>query len=135
MDILKIINRKQALFRQDLEENEEEIRNIIQSNRFLVIGGGGSIGQAISKEIFKRNAKTLHVVDLNENYLVELVRDIRSKFGYITTDFDTFALDCGSATFQKFIQEAEYDYILNLSAMKHVRSENNPYSMERMMQC
>lgn len=134
MDVLKILGRSTSLFNQDVLEYDEQLTNIINASSFLVLGGGGSIGQAVSKEIFKRNAKKLHVVDLSENYLVELVRDIRSKFGYTTKDFDTFCLDCGTSSFQKFIQKGAYDFILNLSAMKHVRSENNPYSMERMLE-
>ena len=134
MDVLRILDRSESLFWQDLETYGDQLNAIVRKHRFLVIGGGGSIGQAVSKEIFKRGAKALHVVDLNENYLVELVRDVRSNFGYITKDFDTFSLDCGSDDFQNFILNGQYDFILNLSAMKHVRSENSPYSMQRMLQ-
>ncbi len=74
------------------------------------------------------------MVDLSENYLAELVRDIRRSYGYLTTDFDTFAIDAGAPSFQNFKRDGNYDYLLNLSAMKHVRSENNTYSLERMVQ-
>ena len=109
------------------------MREKIQGSKFLVIGGGGSIGRSVSKQIFMRGARTLHVVDLNENTLVELVRSIRSDFGYETKDFDTFALDCGDPNFGKFFEENNYDYVLNLSAMKHVRNENSLYTMLRMV--
>lgn len=133
MDFLKIIGRKRPLFRKDLQRYEDELNTVTQGNNFLVIGGGGSIGQAVSKEIFARGAKSLHIVDINENYLVELVRDIRSSLGYRTKNFDTFAIDCGDPEFEKFFQRGNYDYVLNLSAMKHVRSENDPFSMYRMI--
>ena len=81
-----------------------------------------------------RSAKLLHVVDLSENYLVELVRDIRSELGYVTKNFDTFAIDCGSPDFKHFLALGQYDYVLNLSAMKHVRSENSAFSMLRMLE-
>jgi len=58
-----------------------------------------AIVQAVTKEIFKRNPRKLHVVDISENNLVELVRDIRSTFGYIEGDFKTFSLDLGSLVF------------------------------------
>ena len=101
---------------------------------FLVIGGAGSIGQAVSKEIFKRNPQKLHVVDISENNLVELVRDIRSSYGYLDGDFKTFAIDVGSIEYDSFIkQDGQYDYVLNLSALKHVRSEKDPFTLMRMI--
>jgi FlaA1/EpsC-like NDP-sugar epimerase len=99
-----------------------------------VLGGAGSIGQAVTKEIFKRNPLKLHVVDISENNLVELVRDIRSTFGYIKGDFQTFALDIGSLEYEAFTEnDGKYDYVLNLSALKHVRSEKDPYTLMRMI--
>ena len=93
MDILSLIGRNSPLFDSDLEKLELEMCQIVSSSSFLVLGGAGSIGQAVVKEIFSRNPQKLHVVDLNENNLTELVRDIRSSFGYISGDFQTFALD------------------------------------------
>jgi FlaA1/EpsC-like NDP-sugar epimerase len=107
----------------------------VQTSRFLVIGGAGSIGQAVTKEIFKRNPKRLHVVDISENNLVELVRDIRSSLGYIDGDFSTYALDITSPIYDAFIEEdGSYDYVLNLSALKHVRSEKDQYTLMRMIE-
>ena len=133
MDTLRILGRREKLFNEDLIEFDKHITQIVQSSSFLVIGGGGSIGQAVTKELFARNARLLHIVDLNENYLVELVRDIRSDLGYKTKNFDTFAIDCGAPEFEQFFNRYKYDYVLNLSAMKHVRSENDPFSMYRML--
>jgi len=134
MDILELIGRNQELFTEDIRNNEKELYEIVHSSRFLVIGGAGSIGQAVTKEIFKRNPKKLHVVDISENNMVELVRDIRSSFGYIDGDFQTFALDIGSNEYDAFWNsDGNYDYVLNLSALKHVRSEKDPYTMMRMI--
>ncbi|WP_438426152.1 UDP-N-acetylglucosamine 4,6-dehydratase [Aquimarina macrocephali] len=134
MNILKLIGRKQELFSKDITEKESELKNIVSSSSFLVIGGAGSIGQAVTKEIFKRNPQKLHVVDISENNLVELVRDIRSSFGYIEGDFKTFALDIGSLEYDAFIEaDGKYDYVLNLSALKHVRSEKDPFTLMRMI--
>jgi len=100
----------------------------------LVIGGAGSIGQAVTKEIFKRHPKKLHVVDISENNLAELVRDIRSSLGYIDGVFKTFALDIGSVEYDAFIEsDGSYDYVLNLSALKHVRSEEDSFTLMRMI--
>ena len=103
-DDLKLIGRDFKLFEEDLVQNEYELKKLINESSFLVIGGGGSIGQAVSKELFERNPKKLHIVDINENNLVELVRDIRSSFGYIRGEFKTFVIDIGAAEFDLFIR-------------------------------
>lgn len=134
MDILNLIGRQKELFTEDINSHKDQLNEIVSKSRFLVIGGAGSIGQAVTKEIFKRQPKKLHVVDISENNMVELVRDIRSSFGYIDGDFQTFALDCGSVEYDAFWSaDGEYDYVLNLSALKHVRSEKDPYTMMRMI--
>ncbi|HBM8319508.1 TPA: UDP-N-acetylglucosamine 4,6-dehydratase [Enterobacter cloacae] len=134
-NILQLIGRNKALFSEDVSGNEIELKRIVSGSRFLVLGGAGSIGQAVTKEIFKRNPKKLHVVDISENNMVELVRDIRSSFGYIEGDFQTFALDIGSVEYDAFIKaDGKYDYVLNLSALKHVRSEKDPFTLMRMIE-
>jgi FlaA1/EpsC-like NDP-sugar epimerase len=129
-----MIGRKLPLFSADITSFESQLNEIVSSSSFLVLGGAGSIGQAVTKEIFKRNPKKLHVVDISENNMVELVRDIRSSFGYINGDFQTFALDIGSVEYDAFIKaDGQYDYVLNLSALKHVRSEKDPFTLMRMV--
>lgn len=132
--ILNLIGRDQELFFKDLSDHEIDLNRIIKNSRFLVIGGAGSIGQAVTKEIFQRKPQKLHVVDISENNMVELVRDIRSSYGYIEGDFQTFALDVGSIEYDAFIEaDGKYDYVLNLSALKHVRSEKDQFTLMRMI--
>lgn len=134
MKIFNLIGRESDLFSADIQGCEKALTGIVGSSRFLVLGGAGSIGQAVTKEIFKRRPEKLHVVDLSENNLVELVRDVRSSVGYIDGDFQTFALDIGSVEYDAFFAaDGEYDYVLNLSALKHVRSERDPYTLMRMV--
>jgi len=131
---LALIGREASLFNQDLITHARQLREVIQNASFLVLGGAGTIGQAVVKEIFSRSPLKLHVVDISENNLVELVRDIRSSFGYIKGDFQTFALDIGSEEYDAYIrQNAGFDYVLNLSALKHVRSEKDPFTLMRMI--
>ena len=131
---LSLIGRNEDLFSHDLELVNYKLQKIINISKFLVIGGAGSIGQAVVKEIFKRNPKKIHVVDINENNLTELVRDVRSSFGYIGGEFKTFTLDIGSIEYDAFIKsDGKYDYVLNLSALKHVRSEKDPFTLMRMI--
>jgi FlaA1/EpsC-like NDP-sugar epimerase len=135
MDLLKLIGRNQPLFTADVAANEALLAEAVASSRFLVIGGAGSIGHAVAREIFRRGPRKLHLVDISENELVEAVRDIRSTLGYIEGDFRTFAVDCGTPEFDSmFAGEGPYDYVLNLSALKHVRSEKDPYTLMRMLQ-
>jgi len=135
MNILSLIGREKELFSEDISLHAQQLSEIVSHSTFLVIGGAGSIGQAVTKEIFKRNPKKLHVVDISENNMVELVRDIRSSFGYIDGDFQTFALDIGSIEYDAFIEsDGKYDYVLNLSALKHVRSEKDSFTLMRMIE-
>ena len=135
MNLSDILGREENLFKEDLENYRQTLFEKVSTSKFLVIGGAGSIGQAVTKEIFKRNPLKLHVVDISENNMVELVRDIRSTLGYIEGDFKSFVIDCGSSLFERFIYaEGPYDYIFNLSALKHVRSEKDPYTLMRMIE-
>ena len=133
--MLNLIGRSENLLCNDLVKKHNELKKLVSTSSFLVIGGAGSIGQAVTKEIFKRNPKKLHVVDISENNLTELVRDIRSSFGYIEGDFKTYALDIGSIEYDAFIKyDGKYDYVLNLSALKHVRSEEDSFTLMRMIE-
>ncbi len=128
------IEDRLSLLNKDILNHEMELKEIISKSKFLVIGGAGSIGQSVTKELFKRNPKKLHVVDLSENNLVELVRDLRSSIGYIDGDFQTFAIDIDSIEYDYFIEtDGDYDFVFNLSAIKHVRSEKDPFTLMRMI--
>ena len=134
MNVLSLIGRNDFLFQDDLNALEEKLTKKVRESRFLVIGGAGSIGQAVTLEIFKRDPKVLHVVDLSENNMVEIVRNIRSTIGYGSGDFRTFTIDCGSTEYEVFFRnEGPYEYVFNLSALKHVRSEKDPYTLMRMI--
>jgi len=135
MNILQLIGRTAPLFEADISSRSKELAELVSGSRFLVIGGAGSIGQAVTREIFRRNPIALHVVDISENNMVELVRDIRSTLGYIDGDFRTFAIDCGSLEYKALMNASgDYDYVLNLSALKHVRSEKDPFTLMRLIQ-
>lgn len=135
IDINAIIGRENSLFAEDVSRHEDELAHQLRGARCLVIGGAGTIGQAVVRELFKRNPGALHVVDISENNLVELVRDIRSTLGYNDADFRTLPLDAGSPIYDSFIaSEKPYDYVLNLSALKHVRSEKDPYTLMRLIE-
>lgn len=132
--ILSLIGRGQALFVDDLAKHGKELDEAVRGGRFLVIGGAGSIGGAVARELFARSPRVLHVADISENNLAELVREIRSSMGYIAGDFKTFALDAGSEEFDAMVAACgPYDYVLNFSALKHVRSEKDPFTLMRLI--
>ncbi len=128
------IGRKKSMFEEDIESSKKEIEFLLDGSSCLVVGGAGTIGGALTKELFDRNLSKLHVVDISENNLVELVRDIRSSTGYMKGEFSTFAIDAGSKIFENLVNHhGPYDYVFNLSALKHVRSEKDPYTLMRMI--
>jgi FlaA1/EpsC-like NDP-sugar epimerase len=135
MNAISLLGRTSPLFDTDIANNAYLFKSIIQKSRCLVIGGAGTIGQAVTRELFKLSPAVLHVVDISENNMVELVRDIRSSIGYVTEDFKTFAIDCGGREFEALMaSEKPYDFVFNLSALKHVRSEKDPFTLMRMVE-
>ena len=127
------LGENQSLFTNILQANELNFIEEIKNSKFLVLGAAGTIGRAVTKEIFKRNPRLLHAVDISENNLVELVRDLRSSIGYIDGEFKTFAISINSPEFYALLDSTDdYDYILNLSALKHVRSEKDPFTLMRL---
>lgn len=133
--ILDLLERKKIFFEEDFLKNEYRIIDQIKNSKILIIGGAGSIGFSAVRLLLHYNPLQLHVIDLNENKLVEVVRYVRSSLGYTKGDFKTFPLDVGSKTFEAFINNNEgYDIWLNFSAMKHVRSERDPFTLMRMLE-
>jgi FlaA1/EpsC-like NDP-sugar epimerase len=134
MNILKIIGRKNELFIDDINLYDQFLIDYLSQKRVLIIGAAGTIGHALAKEVFSRSPKCLHLVDISENNLVEVVRDIRSDDGYVVEDFKTFVCDVGSLDFEFLIQmHGPYDLVYNFSALKHVRSEKDIFSLKRMI--
>ena len=132
--INNILGRELGWLSDDMETNASDLTEWLRGSRVVVIGAAGTIGRATTKEIFARNPSVLHAIDISENNLVELVRQLRSSKGYTDGDFKTFSIDCGSEEYTSLVENGEkYDYVLNLSAMKHVRSEKDSYSIEAMI--
>jgi FlaA1/EpsC-like NDP-sugar epimerase len=123
-------------FKQDLENHQELVESHIKGKRVLVIGGAGSIGSATVRELIRNKPKALHVIDHNENQLVELVRDLRSEEEDFTIcDFLALAIDFGSPIMSRLIREQPpYDLVMNFAAVKHVRSEKNVLSILQMFE-
>ncbi|MDC1429227.1 UDP-N-acetylglucosamine 4,6-dehydratase [Emcibacteraceae bacterium] len=134
MNILNIVGRSRALTLTNQTDYEQEINDIVRSSKFLIIGGAGSIGQEVAKQIFKRDPLLLHVIDINENNTAELVRDLRSSIGYMSGEHEFYPIDMNSREFEVFWNDApDYDYVLNLAALKHVRSEKHEHTLMRMI--
>ncbi len=136
--LLPLIGRSGALFEQDLLRHGDDLNRIVADSRCLVIGGAGSIGSAVVRELFARNPRVLHVIDISENNLAELVRGIRASQGYIDGEFATFCFDVLGAEFDAYMRAkmdelGGYDYVLNFSALKHVRSEKDPFTLMRLI--
>ncbi len=132
--MLELLGRDKILFERDVSDFRREVEEKLGASKVLVVGGAGTIGQAVVKELFAYNPEGIHVVDISENNLVELVREFRSSPGRKSIDFQTYALDCGTDYFNRLIdKEGPYDYVFNLSALKHVRSEKDPFTLMRLI--
>jgi FlaA1/EpsC-like NDP-sugar epimerase len=127
------IKKSSDLFASDLYAERSLISQLVANKRFLIVGGAGTIGSAVTNEIIKRDPAAVHIVDISENNLVEAVRYIRSSSSF-DAELLTFAIDVGGKEFDALIDHMPpYDYILNLSALKHVRSEKDPYTLNRLI--
>ncbi|MBB4099937.1 polysaccharide biosynthesis protein [Sphingomonas kyeonggiensis] len=134
MNIENIIGRTNRLFSDDLEKNRSEVNERIAGKRILVYGGAGSIGRQVVRQCFAQSPAALHVIDLSENNLVEVVRDIRSSLGYIEGETQFLPLAMNGPEAKAFLEEQRpYDLVFNLAAMKHVRSEKDAFSLMRMI--
>lgn len=130
-----ITERENSLFEGDIQRNEERLGQAIDGKSALVIGGAGTIGSSYIKAILKFKPSKLFVVDLNENGLTELVRDLRSSVDYnIPDNFKTYPIDFASDVFEKILKnEGPFHIVANFAAHKHVRSEKDHYSIEAMV--
>jgi len=131
----QIVGRSSSLFKSDMDANRGKIANSLKGRRVLVVGGGGSIGSVTTRLLLQYEPRAIHVIDQSENYLAELVRDIRSgsevkRF----LDLRMFPIDFAGPIADRMIrEEAPYDIVLNFAALKHVRSEKDIYSLLQML--
>ncbi|AQQ09146.1 UDP-N-acetyl-alpha-D-glucosamine C6 dehydratase [Sedimentisphaera cyanobacteriorum] len=130
-----ITGRRSSFFAQDIEANSAELLNVIKGSRIAVVGAAGSIGSWVVKTLLRFEPEAISLVDISENNLVELVRDLRSsKNVKVPKDFKTMPIGLGSIEFDRYFAETErFDFFFNLSAVKHVRSEKDIYCLMRML--
>ncbi len=128
--------RPQSMFLDDIEANREILTREIKDKKICVIGGAGSIGSSFIKAVLRFEPKSVVVVDLNENGLAELVRDVRSTFGlYVPDEFRCYTLNFADPIFERIYREEKgFDIVANFSAHKHVRSEKDKYSVQALIE-
>src|SRR5210317_1299134 len=131
-----VTRRPQSLLADDFKKYHEELTKRINGKRVLVIGGAGTIGSFYIKALLKFKVESLVVVDINENGLTELVRDLRSSTGYkIPERFITYPVNFGDPVFEKLFREhGPFEIVANFAAHKHVRSEKDIFSIEAMIE-
>lgn len=132
----KVTFRETSMFTTDIEVNKETLRTEIEGKSVCVVGGAGSIGSSFIRAVLPFCPAKLVVIDLNENGLTELTRDLRSTYGmYIPEDYRTYTLNFADPIFERiFHEEQGFDIFANFSAHKHVRSERDKYSVQALME-
>ncbi len=132
----EITRRPQSMFLRDIEANRSELRQKIEGKTALVIGGAGSIGSSFVRAMLPFKPSKLVVVDINENALAELTRDLRSTKGmFVPEEYIPYPMDFASPVFEKMFRSHKgFDIVANFSAHKHVRSEKDIYSIEALVQ-
>jgi len=130
-----VTGRSASFFSGDLQANATSMHASISGSRVAIIGAAGSIGSSVVKSVLRFKPAAICLIDLSENNLVEVVRDLRSTDGIeLPVEFSTLPIGLGTAEFDRFFQDTRpFDYLLNLSAIKHVRSEKDIYCLMRML--
>lgn len=131
-----ITARPSSMFACDIEANKDKLRQEIEGKSLLVIGGAGSIGSSYIRAVLPFKPSKLVVIDLNENGLAELTRDLRSTYGlYIPAEYRTYTLNFADPIFEQIYREEKgFDIVANFSAHKHVRSEKDKYSVQALIE-
>ena len=131
-----VVKRKQSMFLYDINVHKEQLSHGIEGKKVLVIGGAGSIGSSFIKALLPYHPSSLTVVDINENALTELSRDLRSEKGlYVPDDYITYPMSYANPVFEKIFRKHKgYDIVANFSAHKHVRSEKDQYAVEVLIE-
>lgn len=131
-----VTKRPVSMFAPDIEANKETLSREIKGKKVCVIGGAGSIGSSFIKAVLRFEPKSMVVVDLNENGLAELVRDVRSTYGlYVPDEFRCYTLNFADPIFERIFREEQgFDIVANFSAHKHVRSEKDRYSVQALIE-
>lgn len=131
-----MICRLTSMFAADIEANKETLQAEIENKSVCVIGGAGSIGSSFIKAILPFKPSKLIVIDLNENGLAELTRDLRSTYGmYVPAEYRAYTLNFADPIFERiFREEKGFDIVANFSAHKHVRSEKDKYSVQALIE-
>ena len=131
-----VTKRQVSMFAADIEANKETLSKEIKDKKVCVIGGAGSIGSSFIKAVLRFEPKSVVVVDLNENGLAELVRDVRSTNGlFVPDEFRCYTLNFADPIFERiFREEKGFDIVANFSAHKHVRSEKDRYSVQALIE-
>lgn len=130
-----VTKRDRSLFLIDIENNKSQLSEEIEGSRVCVIGGAGSIGSSFIKALLPFRPSELLVIDINENGLAELTRDLRSSNTYVSEDYRTYTLNFADPIFERiFRMEKGFDIVANFSAHKHVRSERDKYSVQALIE-
>ena len=131
-----VTNRPVSMFAKDIEANKEKLTEEIKGKKVCVVGGAGSIGSSFIKAVLRFEPASVVVVDLNENGLAELVRDVRSTEGlFVPNEFRCYTLNFADPIFERiFREEKGFDIFANFSAHKHVRSEKDRYSVQALIE-
>ena len=131
-----VIHRSTSMFEDDIQANADFLTQEIQGKSVCVIGGAGSIGSSFIKAVLRFRPGKLVVIDLNENGLAELTRDIRSTEGlFVPEEYRAYTLNFADPIFTRiFREEKGFDIVANFSAHKHVRSEKDKYSVQALIE-
>ncbi len=129
-----ILGLGESRFGESIRIVENEIENLYHNKTILIIGAGSFIGLETIKLIIKVKPRKILLVDISENLLTHVVREIRGNVDGIHVLLETILLDASTNLLEHVFLTHKIDVILNFAAVKHVRSEGNSFGLLRMLE-
>jgi FlaA1/EpsC-like NDP-sugar epimerase len=127
--------RDRSAFANDMAHSDAALRRQLAECRVLIIGAAGSIGAAVVKTMASLQPRGLVLLDIDENGLADLVRDLRSSRAPLPSDFSSSVVAIGSPAMRRLLDSnGRFDLVLDFAALKHVRSERDAFSIMRMIE-
>ena len=104
-----VTRRRISLLQEDVEICRGRLQEAFQDRRIAIIGAAGSVGSAVAKRLLMYLPAAISLLDLNENNLAELVRDLRSADGIrVPRNFAAIAIGLGSVEFSRYFREVPF---------------------------
>jgi len=119
LDDVTDVSEEDLLGRHPVQLDELEISNFIRDKKVLVTGAGGSIGSEIAIQVNRFGPKSLHLLDRDENGLLDLELKLSGN-GLLNTPGLVLADIRDKEAIYQVIKTVKPDIVFHAAALKHL---------------